>query len=171
MAVSYHNIMLSVVTLILQWFLVLDQLQTERRRYRVTENCQCSKAKDLIKNCHNLKHYMSLIFEYETEMKDPVFRDLVLCRLLLMVDELGDNLNSNVSIRIPVRKSSISYEKRETAEHLMMSVTEEIPRAVSCAMDHVIRYIEHLLNTKRCDHVQGDLKNFERMTIDPRNKI
>ena len=166
MAVSYENIMISVVTLILQWFLVLDQLKTERRRYyRVTENCQCSKAKELIEDCHNLKHYMSLIFEYETEMTDPVFRDLVLCRLLLMIDELGHSLNSNVSIRIPVRKSGISYEKRETAEHLMMSVTEEIPRAVSCAFDHVIRSIEYLLNTKRCDHVQADLKNFERMTI------
>ena len=61
MAVSYQNIMLSVVTLILQWFLVLDELQTERRRYRVREKCQCSKARDLIKDCHNLKHYMSLM--------------------------------------------------------------------------------------------------------------
>ena len=48
---------------------------------------------------------------------------------------------SNISIKIPVRKSSRSSEKRKKAKSLVMSVTFEVPYTV-------VRSIEDLVNTR-----------------------
>jgi len=166
---SIDDEIFNIVSLIVQWYLVLDQIRYERASEAYFSDsrskCQCAKARDIVEKCTSAKHDLSLILENQTEKKDRGGRDLQnsVSRLMTMVDELGGSLRADISIRIPARLSSSSAALRERACSLVM--TSSVPDTVKEAMEGVVSSVEDLFNTEKCEHKEDDHRDSVQRTI------
>ena len=64
---SIDDEIFNIVSLIVQWYLVLDQIRYERASEAYFTDsrpkCQCAKARDIVEKCTSAKHDLSLILE------------------------------------------------------------------------------------------------------------
>ena len=166
---SIDDEIFNIVSLIVQWYLVLDQIRYERSSEAYFTDsrpkCQCAKARDIVEKCTSAKHDLSLILKNQAEKKDRGGRDLQnsVSRLMTMIDDLGGSLRANISIRIPARLSSSSAELRERACSLVMM--SSVPDTVKEAMEGVVSSVEDLFNTEKCDHKEDDDRDNVQRTI------
>ena len=88
---SIDDEIFNIVSLIVQWFLVLDQIRYERASEAYFSDsrskCQCAKARDIVEKCTSAKHDLSLILKNQTEKNDRGGRDLQnsVSRLMTMI--------------------------------------------------------------------------------------
>lgn len=151
---SDHDKLFRLVSSVVQWYLVLDQIRSERASEPYfssgRENCQCPKAKEIIEKCRNVKAELDLIIEKidgkDVQTEKPEF----LKKTAKHIDLLGSILHSNISIQIPASMNSSQGELKEKACSLVME--GDVQNMINEAMEGVILSIEELFNMSKCGH-------------------
>lgn len=149
---TYDDEIFNVVSSVVQWYLVLEQIRSERASESYfagsRAKCQCLRAKEIIEKCGNVRADISSIIEDKRENGKNL--EKAITNVQSKIEELGSSLRSNISIQIPASLASSSAELRERACQLVM--TGAVKDIVSEAMAGVLSSVEDLLNLAKCDH-------------------
>jgi len=167
-----------LVSTIVQWYLVLEEITSERANESYFQSsrakCQCDKAKEIIEKCSELQKSLDQIIQ-----KDKTKNQAELRRTLKATEEevrdLGASLRSNISIQIPSSAASSDSELSRRAGSLVLSGS--VGSILLESMTGVIQYTEELFNTASCKHEKLTVKKFispllgNMPRLSPRGKV